>query len=115
MLVDGWADPTPALVERIAEVDDALLEAYLEGQMPSVEALRAATLLRCEGSYGDGLGNLRVLNLESNQLRCEGLEALMPMPAVDACVQREVAQCADPFHTGAAKAAALAEEIRALI
>ena len=45
---------------------------------PMASALRAATLLRCEGSYGDGLGNLRVLNLESNQLRCEGLEALMP-------------------------------------
>ena len=39
VLVDGWADPTPALVERIAEVADALLEAYLEGQLPSVAAL----------------------------------------------------------------------------
>ena len=41
-------------------------------------ALRAAALIGCEGSFGDGLGNLLTLNLECNDLRDEGVAALAP-------------------------------------
>lgn len=41
-------------------------------------AFHLAARVRCEGSFGEGLGNLLVLNLEANDLRCEGLEALEP-------------------------------------
>ncbi|MED5575452.1 MAG: GTP-binding protein, partial [Pseudomonadota bacterium] len=71
VLVDGWMDPDPALVERIAEVDDALFETYLEGQTPSVEALRAALAAAARrralfpvllGSAKNSLGTDRLLD-----------------------------------------------------
>jgi hypothetical protein len=46
--------------------------------MPMAAALQAAAKVRCEGSYGDGLGNLLTLNLDGNDLRCEGVIALAP-------------------------------------
>ncbi|MEE2728957.1 MAG: translation factor GTPase family protein [Candidatus Latescibacterota bacterium] len=91
VLVDGWADPTPALVERIAEVDDALLEAYLEGQMPSVEALRAAlaAATRCRalfpvllGSAKNALGTDRLLDAIVDYLPPAGRDRQGPESAV---------------------------------
>lgn len=46
-------------------------------------ALLAGASVRCEGAYGDGLGNLLTLNLESNDLRDEGLTALCSSGALD--------------------------------
>lgn len=42
-------------------------------------ALASAARVRCEGSYHEGLGNLLILNLASNDLRCEGIEHLAPV------------------------------------
>ena len=46
-------------------------------------ALLSGAAVRCEGSYGDGLGNLLTLNLESNDLRDEGLMALCKCGGLD--------------------------------
>ena len=40
------------------------------------QALLAGAAVRCEGSFGDGLGNLLSLNLADNDLRDDGLIAL---------------------------------------
>ena len=46
-------------------------------------ALLAAARVRCEGSYGDGLGNLLTLNLQDNDLRDDGIIALAAGGALD--------------------------------
>ena len=51
-------------------------------------ALLTASRVPCEGSYGDGLGNLLTLNLQDNDLRDEGLIGLAASGAFDRGILR---------------------------